>query len=61
MPPHLSLLIGIHVLNSLCETLSMEQRKSQNEVLDELVARGTITEQQACEIADAPQWSGSRC
>lgn len=55
----LSLLIGIHVLNKLCETLPMEQRKSQNEVLDELVARGTITEEQACEIADAPQWSFS--
>lgn len=37
----------------------MEQRKSQNEVLDELVAQGTITEQQACEIADAPLWSFS--
>jgi len=37
----------------------MEQRKSQNEVLDELVAQGTITEQQACDIADAPQWSFS--
>lgn len=59
MPPHLSLSIGIHVLNELCETASMEQRKSQNEVLDELVARGTITEEQACEIADAPQWSFS--
>ena len=37
----------------------MEQRKSQNEVLDELVAQGTITEEQACEIADAPLWSFS--
>lgn len=37
----------------------MNQRKSQNEVLDDLVAQGTITEQQACDIADAPQWSFS--
>lgn len=37
----------------------MEQRKSQNEVLDDLVAQGTITELQASEIADAPQWSFS--
>ena len=51
--------IGIHVLINLCETSRMEQRKSQNEVLDELVAQGTITEQQACEIADAPLWSFS--
>lgn len=55
----LNLSIGIPVLNKVCETLRMEQRKSQNEVLDELVGRGTITEQQACEIADAPQWSFS--
>ena len=55
----LNLLIGIHVLHKLCETSHMEQRKSQNEVLDELVAQGTITEEQACEIADAPQWSFS--
>ena len=55
----LNLWIGIPVLNKMCETSRMEQRKSQNEVLDELVARGTITEQQACEIADAPQWSFS--
>lgn len=51
--------IGIHVLVRLCETALMEQRKSQNQVLDDLVARGTITEQQACEIADAPLWSFS--
>ena len=37
----------------------MEQRKSQNEVLDDLVAQGTITELQASEIAGAPQWSFS--
>ena len=37
----------------------MKQRKSQNEVLDNLVAQGTISEEQACEIADAPQWSFS--
>ena len=59
MPLLLNLLIGIHVLNKLCETLHMEQRKSQNEVLDDLVAQGTITELQASEIADAPQWSFS--
>ena len=59
MPLLLNLLIGIHVLNKLCETLLMEQRKSQNEVLDDLVAQGTITELQASEIADAPQWSFS--
>ena len=59
MPLLLNLLIGIHVLNKLCETLFMEQRKSQNEVLDDLVAQGTITELQASEIADAPQWSFS--
>lgn len=59
MLQRLNLLIGIHVLNKLCETLRMEQRKSQNQVLDELVAQGAITEQQACEIADAPQWSFS--
>jgi len=59
MPLLLNLWIGIHVLNKLCETLSMEQRKSQNEVLDDLVAQGTITEMQASEIADAPQWSFS--
>ncbi len=51
--------IGIPVLTKLCETALVEQRKSQNEVLDELVAHGIITEQQACEIADAPQWSFS--
>jgi hypothetical protein len=59
MQQHLNLSIGIHVLNKVCETLHMEQRKSQNEVLDDLVAQGTITEQQASEIADAPQWSFS--
>lgn len=51
--------IGIRVLNKVCETLQMEQRKSQNEVLDELVEQGVITEEQACDIADAPQWSFS--
>lgn len=59
MQPRLNLLIGIHVLNKLCDTSLMNQRKSQNEVLDDLVAQGTITEQQACDIADAPQWSFS--
>lgn len=59
MQPRLNLLIGIHVLNKLCDTSLMNQRKSQNEVLDDLVAQGAITEQQACDIADAPQWSFS--
>ena len=35
----------------------MDQRKSRNEVLDEFVAQGVLTEEQACDIADAPQWS----
>ncbi len=59
MPLLLNLLIGIHVLNKLCETLCMEQRKSQNEVLDDLVAQGTITELQAGEIAAARHWFSS--
>lgn len=59
MQPPLNSLIGIHVLNKLCDTSLMNQRKSQNEVLDDLVAQGTISEQQACDIADAPQWSFS--
>jgi hypothetical protein len=37
----------------------MDQRKSRNEVLDEFVAQGVLSEEQACEIADAPQWSFS--
>lgn len=59
MQPPLNSLIGIHVLNKLCDTSLMNQRKSQNEVLDDLVAQGTISEKQACDIADAPQWSFS--
>lgn len=59
MKQYLTLWIGIHVLTELCETAHMNQRKSQNEVLDELVLQGTITEEQACEIADAPHWSFS--
>jgi hypothetical protein len=59
MQQHLSLSIGIHVLNKVCENARMEQRKSKNEVLDELVEQGVITEEQACDIADAPQWSFS--
>ena len=59
MQPPSNSLIGIHVLNKLCDTSLMNQRKSQNEVLDDLVAQGTISEQQACDIADAPQWSFS--
>ena len=59
MTRYLIWLIGIHVLIEVCETSHMEQRKSQNEVLDELVANGTITEHQASEIADAPLWSFS--
>lgn len=55
----LNSLIGIHVLNKVCENAFMEQRKSKNEVLDELVEQGVITEEQACDIADAPQWSFS--
>lgn len=37
----------------------MDQRKSRNEVLDEFVAQGVLTEEQACDIADAPQLSFS--
>jgi len=37
----------------------MDQRKSRNEVLDEFVAQGILSEEQACDIADAPQWSFS--
>jgi hypothetical protein len=37
----------------------MDQRKSRNEVLDEFVAQGVLSEEQACDIADAPQWSFS--
>jgi hypothetical protein len=37
----------------------MDQRKSRNEVLDGFVAQGILSEQQASEIADAPQWSFS--
>jgi hypothetical protein len=37
----------------------MNQRKSRDEVLDDFVAQGVITEQQATEIAEAPQWSFS--
>ena len=35
----------------------MNQRKSRDEVLDDFVAQGLITEQQATEISEAPQWS----
>jgi hypothetical protein len=35
----------------------MAQRKSQNELLDDLVSRGAITEEKATEIAHAPRWS----
>ena len=37
----------------------MNQRKSRDEVLDDFVAQGLITEQQATEISEAPQWSFS--
>jgi hypothetical protein len=37
----------------------MDQRKSRDEVLDDFVAQGVITEQQATEISEAPQWSFS--
>ena len=37
----------------------MEQRKSRNEVLDEFVGQGILSEEQASEISDAPQWSFS--
>jgi hypothetical protein len=37
----------------------MDQRKSRNEVLDGFVTQGILSEQQASEIADAPQWSFS--
>lgn len=37
----------------------MNQRKSRNEVLDEFVEQGIISEQQAVEIADAPPFTFS--
>ncbi|CAB4610932.1 unannotated protein [freshwater metagenome] len=35
----------------------MDQRKSQNDLLDDLVSGGAITEEQAAAIARAPRWS----
>jgi hypothetical protein len=37
----------------------MDQRKSRNEVLDGFVEQGILSQEQASEIADAPQWSFS--
>jgi hypothetical protein len=37
----------------------MDQRKSRSEVLNEFVAQGVLSEQQASEVSDAPQWSFS--
>lgn len=37
----------------------MDQRKSRNEVLDRFVEQGILSQEQASEIADAPQWSFS--
>jgi hypothetical protein len=37
----------------------MNQRKSRDEVLDDFVAQGVISEEQAFAISEAPQWSFS--
>ena len=52
-------MIGIQIILDSCHTFDMEQERTQRNLLDDMVARGVISAEQADDIANAPRWSFS--